>query len=148
MDKNNIFYEGQVLWAQLDPNRHLRHSAYADFGAQARINMLSASGLSANELAKQNIGPILFREELFYHREIGLNDKIYVTVELTKYHVKKHRFSFRHVIYRADGVKAATILIDGAWLDLVERKLTTIPEEWNAKIQQVPKAEDYIEVSE
>lgn len=148
MDKNNIFYEGQVLWAQLDPNRHLRHSAYADFGAQARSNMLRESGLSLNEFAKHNIGPILFREELIYHREVGLDERIHVTVELVKYNLKNNRFSFRHEVFKANGVKAATINVDGAWLNLVERKLTAIPKEWDAAIQQIPKASDYVEVSE
>ncbi|EEI92050.1 hypothetical protein HMPREF0765_2374 [Sphingobacterium spiritivorum ATCC 33300] len=36
----NTFYEGQVIWAQIDANRHMRHSAYADICAQARSNML------------------------------------------------------------------------------------------------------------
>ena len=36
----NVFFEGTVIWAQVDANRHMRHSAYADFGAQARLAML------------------------------------------------------------------------------------------------------------
>ena len=60
---DNIFYEGQVLWAQIDANRHLRHSAYADFCAQARSNMLHKMGLSLDEFAKQN-GSYICRELL------------------------------------------------------------------------------------
>ncbi len=147
MSNDNIFYEGQVLWAQLDPNRHLRHSAYADFCAQARSNMLQKMGLSLATFAKHTIGPILFREELIYHREIGLDEFIYVKVEMTKFNTSNSRFSFRHEIYKANGIKAATVHVDGAWLDLEKRKLTSIPEEWNPIIQSIPKAEDYQEVS-
>jgi acyl-CoA thioester hydrolase len=53
---DNIYYEGQVLWSQIDANRHLRHSAYADFCAQARSNMLNKIGLSLDEFAKNKIG--------------------------------------------------------------------------------------------
>lgn len=139
---DNIFYSGQVLWAQLDPNRHLRHSAYADYCAQARSNMLNSLGLSLAEFAKNGIGPILFREELIYHKEISLDEKITVTVVLTKFNQSNGRFSFRHEVFKADGIKAATVNVDGAWLNLKERKLTNIPESWVIAFDKIPKAAD------
>ncbi|NQD72367.1 thioesterase family protein [Sphingobacterium shayense] len=145
MKDNNIYYQGQVLWAQLDPNRHLRHSAYADFCAQARSNMLKDAGLSLEEFAKRGIGPILFREELVYHREVGLDETIIVKVELTKLNTVNFRFSFRHEIYKENGIKAATVNVDGAWLNLRERKLTTIPEDWVPIIERIPKSNDYLQ---
>lgn len=148
MEKENIFYEGQVLWSQLDPNMHLRHSAYADFGAQARSNMLNKLGLSLGAFAKYSIGPILFREELIYQREIGIDERVHVTVELLKLNLKNDRFSFRHEIFKENGVKSATIIVDGAWMNLKERKLTQVPPEWHSIIQRIPKAADYQEVSE
>src|SRR3546814_6606698 len=74
--EDNVFYEGQIIWAQIDANRHLRHSAYADLCAQARSNMLRDNGLSLDKIAAMNIGAILFREELVYLREIHLNDDV------------------------------------------------------------------------
>ncbi|MEJ5053940.1 acyl-CoA thioesterase [Sphingobacterium sp. MYb382] len=144
---STIFYEGQVLWAQLDPNRHVRHSAYADFCAQARSNMLNQLGLSLQEFAKHQIGPILFREELVYKREIGLDEFVKVSVELVKFNVKNSRFSFRHEVIKADGVVAAVVNVDGAWMDLNARKLTRIPETWDAYIAKIPKATDYEEIT-
>jgi len=123
MQQSTIFFEGQVLWAQLDANMHLRHSAYADFCAQARSNMMRQAGLSLAEFAKYHIGPILFREELVYHREIGLDERISVKVEMTKLNTQNFRFSFRHEIFKENGFKAATVEIDGAWLDLKKRRL-------------------------
>lgn len=146
MEQEHIFFEGQVLWAQLDPNRHLRHSAYADFCAQARSNMLNKAGLSLAEFAKNHIGPILFREELIYHREIGLDERIFVKVEMNRLNLKNYRFSFRHEIYKENGIKAATVNVDGAWLNLVERKLTGIPKEWEPIIAHIPRSADYEEV--
>lgn|SRR5690606_17348911 len=141
----NVFYEGQVIWAQIDANRHLRHSAYADYGAQARSNMLQAMGLSLDKFASAQIGPILFREELIYHREIRLDEYIRVTVEMTRYNTLNSRFSFRHEIYRQDDTKCATIIVDGAWLDLKLRKLTTLPVDWKPMVEAIPKAADYQE---
>lgn len=143
---DNIFYEGQVIWAQIDANRHLRHSAYADYCAQARSNMLNKMGLSLDKFAEDQIGPILFREELIYYREILLDEFIRVTVELTKYNTVNSRFSFRHEIYRSDGTKCAVVNVDGAWLDLVKRKLTNLPDDWRDIIQRIPRAADYEEI--
>lgn len=145
--ENNIFYEGQVLWSQIDANRHLRHSAYADFCAQARSNMLNTLGLSLDQFAKQKIGPILFREELIYKREIQLDEYIKVEILLTKLNLKNARFSFQHIIYKENGDKAAEVNVDGAWLNLVERKLTDIPAEWYEILKKIPKAESYIEIN-
>ena len=145
---SSIFYEGQVIWAQLDPNRHVRHSAYADYCAQARSNMLNQLGLSLQEFAKHQIGPILFREELIYKREIGLDEQISVSVELVKYNVKNSRFSFRHEVIKADGVVAAVVHVDGAWMDLQARKLTRVPESWDQYIEKVPRASDYEEIND
>ena len=141
----NVFYEGQVLWSQLDPNQHMRHSAYADFGAQARLTMLESLGLKPTELFAYNIGPILFREELFYRREIGINDSVKVTCELIKSRADGSRWSIRHEIFRGDGVKAATIIADGAWIDTVKRKLAVLPAELSELFMKTPKSADYVE---
>ncbi len=61
----NVFLETKVLWAQIDANMHLRHSAYADFAAQARLDMLQYIGMTPAVLHQEHIGPILFREETF-----------------------------------------------------------------------------------
>src|SRR5690606_24304008 len=116
--------------SQIDANRHLRHSAYADFCAQARSNMLQTVGLSLDAFAKAKIGPILFREELVYYREVRLDEIIHVDVELTKLNTSNARISFRHIVYIAAGSKSAVVSMDGSWLDVTTSKLTIIPQDW------------------
>ena len=140
-----VYYEGQVLWSQIDANQHMRHSAYADVGAQARLNMLGSLGLQPTALFDYKIGPILFREELFYLREIALNDIIKVSCELIKARADGSRWTIRHEIHRGDGIKAAIIIADGAWIDVEKRKLTALPAELSALFMQSPKGEDYTE---
>jgi acyl-CoA thioester hydrolase len=139
----NIFYTGKVLWSQVDANMHLRHSAYADFGAQGRIEMLDHLGFGANVLAQLNIGPVLFREELIYKREVLPNDTIHVSCELSKGRKDGSRWSFQQSIYRSDGVEAAIIHTDGAWLDKKLRKLVALPAEWVEKFDAIPKTENF-----
>ena len=137
-------FEGKVLWSHIDANMHMRHSAYADFGAQARIEAFSESGINMELYNKHKIGPILFREELIYHREVGMNDVLKVTTELTKFNSEKLRYSIKNEIFRSDGVKAATIHVDGAWIDMKTRKLAqSLPEEVMKCFLSLTKSEDF-----
>ena len=140
----NIFYEGQVLWSQIDANRHLRHSAYADFAAQARLGILNSLGFNADLLEQLKIGPILFREELIYMREVEPGDMIKVTCELTNCRKDGSRWSFKQAIYRGDGIQAAEINVQGAWIDIVKRKLAGLPEELALKFLEIPRSENFV----
>ncbi len=145
-DINHVFFEGQVLWSQIDANQHMRHSAYADFGAQARIAMLETLGLKVSALFEYKVGPILFREELIYRREIGINERVRVTCELTKSRPNGSRWSVQHVFYRSDGVKAAIINVDGDWFDTEKRKLIALPAHLSELFMQTPRSADYREI--
>lgn len=141
----NIFFEGPVLWSQIDANMHLRHSAYADFAAQARLGLLEHAGFSMQVISPLKLGPILFREELIYLREIVVNDQVRVTAEMTRCRPDGSRWSFRQEIYRQDGVKAAIINVDGAWIDLEKRKLGSLPENLaKAFLSRIPKSTDFV----
>lgn len=143
---NNV-YEGKVMWSHLDVNMHMRHSAYADFAAQARISVLDSLGLDFSVFQELKVGPILFREELVYLREVGLNEHIKVTIELFKSRPDGSRWSIRHIIYREDGVRAAVVTVDGAWLDVEKRKLTVLPAELVEKFYMLPKSIDFEEIA-
>ncbi|MCJ8209109.1 acyl-CoA thioesterase [Mucilaginibacter sp. RS28] len=140
-----VFFEGQVLWSQIDANQHMRHSAYADLGAQARLNMLEKAGLNPSVLLKAKTGPVLFKEELFYLREVSVNDNIKVACEVFKSRADGSRWSIRHEIYRGDGIKAAIIVAEGAWIDMEKRKLTVLHADLNKLFAHCPKSDDYIE---
>lgn len=143
MSDNKEFNIFPVLWAQVDANMHLRHSAYADFGAQSRLQVLNKFGINAHLLKKHKIGPVLFREELIYHREISLGDSVSISCELTKSTKSGSRWTIQHEIFRGDGTKAATIIVDGAWLDLEKRKLAEMPEAVSALFNILPKSENF-----
>jgi acyl-CoA thioester hydrolase len=141
----NIVFEGPVLWSHIDANMHLRHSAYADFAAQARIAMLDIIGFDSKMLADKKIGPILFREELIYFREVGMNDILKVSCTMAKCRKDGSRWSFTQDLYRRDGIKAATVNTDGAWIDTEKRKLTALPEGLVDKFQRIHKSKNFIE---
>jgi acyl-CoA thioester hydrolase len=133
----------QIRWSDMDANRHLRHSAYYDYAAAMRIMILSDSGLTLKKLEEFEIGPILFREEAIFKREIRLDDKITVDVVLVKSTADFSRWSLRHQFIKEDGSLAAIVNIDGAWLDLIKRKLVVPNEMVQSIFASFPKTPDY-----
>lgn len=141
----HIFFKGQVLWSMIDANRHLRHSAYSDLCTQARNNLMVELGLSVNECAAYGVAPILFREETIFHKEIKMDEEVFIAVEMTKHNKQNNRFSITHFVYNAKGTKCATVNVDGAWFNLETRKLTTLPENVAALVNKIPKNENFVE---
>jgi len=118
----------QIRWSDIDQNRHLRHSAYYDYGAMVRMKYLNGHGLTTEKMEELQVGPILFREEAQFRREITLEDQITVDVEIYAAREDYSRWSLRHNFLKEDGTVAAIINMDGAWLDLKRRKLAQPPE--------------------
>jgi len=133
----------QIRWADIDANRHLRHSIYFDYGATIRMMFLSESGITTGKLEEFKIGPILFREEAIFRKEVRLEDRISVDAEVTKMTRDCGRWSLRHNFTKADGTICAMLNIDGAWIDMEKRKLA-IPNDFiRAIFEEFPKATDF-----
>lgn len=124
---NTVTY--RTRWADMDPNGHMRHSAYADYAADHRVVLLAAWGYPLARFAQLRLGPILFREETKFLKEIGIGEEIRVDGRLAAVKDDGSRWTIVHTIYKADGQAAAIVTVDGAWLDLDKRKLTAPPAE-------------------
>ena len=118
----------QVRWSDLDPNFHLRHSVYYDWGAYCRIEFLGKLGLTDKVMQEIQIGPILFREECVFRKEIRLNDKVDIDLKLLSSKRDYSRFSIQHTIRKNGDTLSAILTVDIAWIDTVRRKLAVLPE--------------------
>lgn len=132
-----------LRWADFDANFHLRHSVYYDFGATARLEFLSKYGLNYELMQAEHFGPVLFREECVFRREVRPGDQISINLLLTKLRRDFSRFSFRHEITRTDGTLCAIINVDGAWMDTNLRKLAVPPTLIASVLDSLPKSEDF-----
>ncbi|MDZ7716405.1 MAG: thioesterase family protein [Balneolaceae bacterium] len=132
----------EVRWSDMDPNRHMRHSVYNDYAAQTRVGMFADFDLSITEIGCLGFGPVLFREETQFLREIDLLEIIRVTCTLTKMRRDGSHWSFLHEIFKEgeDDIKAAQIVVDGAWLNLDSRKLGMPTPELQDVMNRFPKA--------
>ena len=131
----------RTRWADMDPNGHMRHSAYADYAADQRVVLLAKWGYDVARFAELRLGPILFREETKFLKEVGIGEEIRVDGRLASVKEDGSRWTIVHTIFKADGRVAATVTVDGAWLDLDRRKLTVPPAELAAAFSHMPPVE-------
>ncbi|MEO5592112.1 MAG: thioesterase family protein [Chitinophagaceae bacterium] len=133
----------EVRWSDLDPNFHLRHSVYYDYGAYCRIRFLEAHNITAQFMHQHHFGPILFREECVFKKEILLSDKITIDVSLLKSKKDGSRWTMQHQFFKNNEIVAAILTLDGAWMDTIKRKLTVPPPEVQQTFELGPKAEGF-----
>jgi acyl-CoA thioester hydrolase len=132
----------QVRWSDMDPNFHLRHSVYYDWGALCRIEFLYKYELTSEIMRNLHFGPILFREECVFRKEIQLGDNVTINLELLKSRKDYSRWTIQHTIMK-NGDTSAILTVDGAWLDTAKRKLTIPSGEVVHVFGQMPVKENF-----
>jgi len=133
----------QTRWADLDPNFHFRHSAYYDWATMCRFDFLKERGLTSAIMQKLNFGPVIFREECVFKKEINFDDRVNINLKLLKSRRDFSRWTFVHEIKKNDEILCALITIDGAWVNTAERKLFIPPAEVVHVFQEMPLDENF-----
>lgn len=133
----------EIRWADLDPNFHVLHSKYYDFGAYVRISFFNEHGLTQDMMIEKNIGMIAFREECVFKREINFGDELLINLKLAKCKPDASRFTMMHELWKNDDILAAVITIDGAWMDTKIRKLAIPPDICKSAFDLIPKTPDF-----
>jgi acyl-CoA thioester hydrolase len=133
----------ELRWADIDANQHVMHSKYYELGAHTRMSFLIEHGMTLELMHTLKVGPILFREECVFRKEILAGEVVVVNVLLTKSRRDGSRWSVKHEIKKADGSIAAVMHADLAWMDILARKLTS-PAEAKKLVELFPKAHDFV----
>ncbi len=134
-------------WADFDPNRHMRHTAYNDYAAEVRVRFFAEHSFSIAEFAKLHIGPILFKEETSFFKEINIGEDIKVNMTLEGASKNLERWRITHHIFNQKGVLAAEVKVYGAWIDLIKRKLITPPQDFVNVFKDLSKAANFKEIA-
>lgn len=133
----------EPIWADMDPNNHMRHTAYNDYAAEVRVTFLSANGYTMENLLKMNLGAVLFSEETRFYREIRQGDKLKIDVEILGLSADGKYWSMVHHLYKNNDKLSALIKVEGAWIDLKTRKIKEPPREILEHFLSLPKSEGY-----
>ncbi|WP_422858009.1 acyl-CoA thioesterase [Flagellimonas sp. S174] len=125
-----FFKEFDIRWSDLDANRHLANSAYINYMSHTRMAYLGILGFNQKSMAKHNIGPVVFYEHMYYFKEVFPGKPIKVSLGLQGLSEDGMFFEFEHNFYNSDGKNFARCEMMGAWMDLKERKLIGLPQEF------------------
>ncbi|WP_224484167.1 acyl-CoA thioesterase [Robertkochia aurantiaca] len=135
--------EFEIRWNDLDANRHLANKAYIEFAAHTRMSFLIEHGFDHKLLAKFNLGPVVFYEHIYYFKEVFSGKPVRVSLEIKGLSEDGMFFEFHHNYYDHKGNNVAHCEMMGAWIDLKSRKLTGLPEEVHAYLDEVEKPDDF-----
>lgn len=133
----------EIRWADLDPNRHLRHTPYNDFATHVRFSYLREHGFGPAEFAAHDLGPVITREETRFFREVGMTDTVTIDFKLAALSPAADRFRLSHDVTRSDGVLAARVVVDGVWLNLTTRTPMAPPPKLGEVLRAMARTEDY-----
>lgn len=133
----------ELRWSDVDANMHVMHSRYYELGAHCRMSFLAEHGITPELFKQELFGPILFREECSFRRELVAGEIVTVNFLLTKARKDGSRFSVYHEIKKADGTVAAVMHADLAWMDLMKRKLIIPPAKTQYMLENSPKTDNF-----
>lgn len=133
----------QVIWADLDPNAHMRHTAYNDYAAQVRVGMFETLGQPLDKLVASGYGPVLFHEDTAFKREVRMNERIEVDCAALAYRNDLKIWKFQHRVFNQNGDLACVIIVTGAFMDLRQRKVVVPPKAIADLLDRIPKADDF-----
>lgn len=133
----------QVIWANLDPNAHMRHTAYNDYAAQVRVGLFDELNLPLQKLVAEGLGPVLFHEDTTFKSEVFMNEQITVDCAAVAFRKDLKVWKFRQQVWKQNGTLACTIIATGAFMSLKERKVIVPPREIIDMLEKIPKTEDF-----
>lgn len=103
---------------------------------------LVENGLTPQVLMQHDMGPILFKEECVFKKEIRFGDKVEIDVVALECKEDYSRWRMRHQIFVNDQL-SAIIQVAGAWMSISKRKLATPPSLITHVFEQMPRAEEF-----
>jgi acyl-CoA thioester hydrolase len=127
----------------MDFNAHMANTAYLNMGADTRLAFFQAHGFPVAEFHRQRFGPVVFKDELEYFKELRLMDAVEVTLEAAGLSTDGSRFRLRDTFFNEAGQMCARLTTTGAWLDLEARKLRMPPSELAALLANLARTEDF-----
>ena len=131
-----------LRWADIDANFHVRHTVFYDLGSEQRIRTLGELGAPLSDMQKEGYGPVLFREECRFLKEVKLEDGIHISVTVRALSRDHRKFGFRHVFTR-NAETCAIVEVDGAWFDSRTRKVFVPPQQVVDAMNAFPRSEDF-----
>jgi len=130
-------------WGDMDFNAHMRNTAYLDKAADIRMMCFAEHGFPLEAFHRLRLGPVVSRDELEYHREVGLLQALVIGLAVDGLSEDGSRFRLRNEFRDAEGRLCARLTSTGGWLDLTKRRLAAPPAELLAVLRALPRTDTF-----
>lgn len=132
-----------VGWANVDFNGHLGNTSFLNLAVDVRMFYFAENGFSIREFQRRRFGPVIFKDEIEYYKEMYLLDKIRITFRSSGLSEDVSKFRIRNEFFREDGKLSARLTTTGGWLDLEKRKLIVPPEDLAGAMRNLAGTDDF-----
>jgi len=133
----------EIRWNDLDANQHLGNSTYVEYMSHTRMDFLTSYGLSLDVINGYGLGPIVMYEHVNYFKEIGFDEKIKVSLEVSGMSEDGRFIQIEHNFYNSKGENLANAEMLFSWMDLKTRKFGRIPKDLLQKIEDFPRTKKF-----
>ena len=120
MTDYSIAYE--IKPSDIDANGHVNYAVYIDAAGDMRYRFFSENGFPPEKFGQLGIGPIYTDIHARFYREVLMGETITITCFLSGLSPLGARWKVHHDFIKSTGKKAVSLDIEGAILDLSERK--------------------------
>ena len=140
--------EYEIKPSDIDSNGHVNYAVYIDAAGDLRYRFFSEHGFPPERFAKLGIGPIYTDIHARFLREVLMGETITITYSLSGLSPQGTRWKVHHDFIKANGKKAVSLDLEGAILDLAARKPVPPTPELLKTFNLVPRATDFVILSE
>lgn len=134
-------------WADLDPNRHVRNSAYPEVFVEIRMQLFKEAGFTMRTLGEMQIGPVVLQEHTYYLKEVLGDHEVYIDIQLNGMTEDQRYWKFAQHLYNHNGVLCTYHEFVFAVMDLKERQIILPPEGMLHTFLELPRT-DHFEIFE
>ena len=145
ISKESSVFEKRLVagWGDMDFNSHMRNTAFLDKSADVRMMFFSENGFPVEEFIREQVGPVIMKDEIEYFKEVRLLEELRVTLVIAGLAEDGSRFIIRNEFLRSNERVAAKVTSQGGWLDLTTRKLVAPPAALLAALRSLDRADDF-----
>lgn len=121
-------YETMIRECHLDTYGHVNNAVYLTLFEEARWQIITDRGYGFKKVHETKKGPVVLEVHLKFLKELGLREKIRITLEVVSYSGKICQL--RQTMVKENGDVACQFECTAGFFDLKERKLILPTPEW------------------
>lgn len=116
----------RVRWNEMDANGHVNNMYYQSYFDEARSDMFTRAGMDLARMRIDGIGPVLYRVEFDYIRELKHPDEVVIRSWMEPPHENRAVIN-QELLRSSDGKTVCRARIYGMFFDFSTRKPVAIP---------------------